>query len=152
MLLPYVSDYLYLQNTERVWFPCLQLIHFFHYWIVVDALCNADFIPRFPCLCLYFSGRSFEIKWEGLSVLCIRVVHFLADYLAWEFYRVLSCCFYSSSPNGSGWNSLSPTFGHPWWRNLPTIWHDSTSYVFVFGPDHRGGTWFDKIESIKEYW
>jgi hypothetical protein len=47
-----------------------------YYRIVVVALCNIDFIPRFPSLCfyLYFSGE----KKEGPSKIFMRVVHFLS--------------------------------------------------------------------------
>lgn len=57
MLLPYISDYLYLQNTETVLFPYLRLIHFFRIelWLMHYVM-QPSYQDFHACTCILVAG------------------------------------------------------------------------------------------------
>jgi hypothetical protein len=128
----------------------------FRYCVGVVALRNAEVVSRFLCscfTCVLLIGL--QDKWEKPSQKCIRVVHFFFDRpsgLRTQIYKDASPLSiflpFSQHLSNCGWLRQWGTITIIWTpmtRTLRTIGHDSTWSMFVFGPNHKSGTWFTRI-------
>lgn len=126
------SDVLITMKSKKVW--CLQLIQSYTAEVCFLHYITHSYQDYHACVYIYFSGITFITKYERPSKMCQG-----SPLLFWRPRGLRAQAnkdssspsvflLFSQQLSNYKWREiwvLSPIFGHPWWRTLPTLWYDS---------------------------